>query len=108
LVNSLVILTDLNEFKIIFLVIETETIKDFDRTEFLSYIMRVAQSNQEFLLNGELDLQISVTKRIEGRGNKKNYEPPQDNTEKRAQKQSIVKIKNNGKRRLLKIKENFD
>jgi hypothetical protein len=59
--------------------------------------MRVAQSNQEFLLNGELDIQVSVTKRIEGRGRNKSNVPPRDSAEARATKQSIIKIKNNGK-----------
>jgi hypothetical protein len=59
--------------------------------------MRVAQSNQEFILNGELDIQVSVTKRLEGRGRTKSAAPPQDTAQKRAAKQTIIKIKNNGK-----------
>jgi hypothetical protein len=58
--------------------------------------MRVAQSNQAFLLNGQLDIQVSVTKRFEGSGRSKAFNPPQDNAEKKANKLTIIKIKNNG------------
>jgi hypothetical protein len=54
--------------------------------------MRVVQSNQEFLLNGELDIQVSVTKRMEGRSRNKSNAPPRDTAEKRDSKLTIVKI----------------
>ncbi len=58
--------------------------------------MSVTQSNDKFLLNGLFDIQVTITKIIQGSGNPKNPKPPKTNQQKKANKQTIIKIKNDG------------
>lgn len=58
--------------------------------------MSVTQSNDKFLLNGMFDIQVNITKIIEGSGNSKNPKPPRENALKKAAKNSIIKIENEG------------
>lgn len=56
----------------------------------------MVQSNQEFLITGELDIQIAVTKNIAGSRNTKKYKPPHDKEQWRTLKKSIIRIRNKG------------
>ncbi len=80
----------------VFSLLETKEIKEFNKSEFLNAILKVVQSNQEFLLTGELDIQIAVTKNIVGTGYTKKFKAPKDKEQWRTLKKSIIRIKNKG------------
>lgn len=58
--------------------------------------MRVVQSNEQFLMNGVLDIQVSVTKRLQGGVRGRKNKAPITNPQKRKLKKSIILIKNTG------------
>ena len=55
--------------------------------------MSVTQSNDKFLLNGLFDIQVTITKIIQGSGNPKNPKPPRVNALKKAAKNPSLKLK---------------
>jgi hypothetical protein len=71
-----------------------EKIKDFDKTRFLNKVFMVSQSNEEFLMNGLLKVQVVITKKVVGSG--RTTKAPQTYDEQKTRKTSIIVVKNNG------------
>jgi hypothetical protein len=71
-----------------------EKIKDFDKTRFLNKVFMVSQSNEEFLINGLLKVQVVITKKVAGYG--RTTKAPQTYDEHKMKKKSVVVVKNNG------------
>lgn len=77
--------------------IETKTIAQFNKQDFLNKIHNVSQSNDQFLLNGELKLTVMVTKDVAGAGGQRKYKSaPRTLEKKRRDRRSLIIIKNNG------------
>lgn len=72
------------------------TIGNIQKQDFMNRIFKVTQSKQEFLLSGELELEIIVTKHLAGKGNRSVItKAPQNVNEIRSKMQSLIQIKNN-------------
>jgi hypothetical protein len=72
-----------------------QRIASFEKTRFLDKVFMVSQSNEEFLINGKLNVEVVIYKRVVGSG--KTTKAPQTYEEAKHKKTSIVVIKNNGK-----------
>jgi hypothetical protein len=72
-----------------------ERIGSFDKTRFLNKVFMVSQSNEEFLINGKLNVEVVIYKRVVGSG-KRTTRAPQTYDEEKHKKTSIVVVKNNG------------
>jgi hypothetical protein len=73
-----------------------QKIATFDKTRFLNKIFMVSQSNKEILLNGQLKVEVMITKKVIGSG-KRTTKAPQTYTQERINKTSVVTIQNTGK-----------
>ena len=60
-------------------------------------IMKIVQSNEEFILSGELDIQLAVVRCVSGSGRYKKYIYPREKELIRIHKKSIITIRNKGK-----------
>jgi hypothetical protein len=73
-----------------------QRIGSFEKTRFLDKVFMVSQSNQEFLINGQLNVEVVIYRRVVGTG-RRTTKTPQTYDEEKNKKTSIIVVKNNGK-----------
>ena len=66
----------------------------YRKTDFFNALYEVAQSNQTFLLDGQLKIKVSITKAIEGSHKSKYSKAPQTMNEKLKKSRSVILIEN--------------
>jgi hypothetical protein len=74
-----------------------ERIGSFDKTRFLNKVFMVSQSNEEFLLDGLLNVEVVIYKKVSGSGRRTTKAPQSYSENDIRNKKSIVTVKNNGK-----------
>jgi hypothetical protein len=73
-----------------------QRIGSFDKTRFLNKVFMVSQSNEEFMLDGLLNVEVVIYKKASGTG-PRTTKAPQNYDEEKLKKKSVIVIKNDGK-----------